>query len=302
MEQPLISIVIPVYNQTTDVLRSTLGSVVSQTYKNIEILIIDDGSDADILSMIKDVKNHKIFYHKLEHKNANVARNYGIIKSKGKYIAMLDADDMWLENHLEDCLNTLKNADADGLYGSLILRNSASRAEQIVTVREPKKDETMIDYLLSHGYGAQTSTLFIQSETAKDILWNPNLNRHQDYDFVVRYSKKYKLIPKQTPTVIYTLGNNVANIDFISCMQFIKENENDISPDIYCKYHLNMLSLARQRNESEDIIKHYQKEATRCKEYLSYVQFLTLRQPQSQRDTVKLKLEYLFHILRIRTE
>jgi glycosyltransferase involved in cell wall biosynthesis len=95
---------------------------------------VDDGSTIDSLPYIEQFDDPRIQYYKLEHKNANVARNYGINQSKGKYIAMLDSDDLWLENHLEDCINTLQKAGADGLYGSLILRNINGH-EQVSHIR-----------------------------------------------------------------------------------------------------------------------------------------------------------------------
>ena len=300
---PLISVVIPTYNPKDEILKASLDSVLNQTYRNIEIRLIDDGSETDVFPLVEALNDARIHYRKLPHANANVARNYGMDQSSGSYIAMLDADDLWKENHLDDCLHTLRNSSADGLYGSLILRNPSNQTENTVRVRERRVDESMIDYLLSTGYGAQTSTLFMRAETAKDIRWNPALRRHQDYDFVVRYSKKYRWIPKPEATVIYRMGHSLnTEIDFRSCIRFIKENEKDIHPALYNKYHQNMLSLARRLNASQEIESHYRKEATRCKEYLSYAHFLQIRQPQSPYELLKLKLAYLFYILRIGVE
>ncbi|GHV16627.1 hypothetical protein FACS1894179_06690 [Bacteroidia bacterium] len=302
MIEPLISVVIPVYNRP-DTLKRTLDSVVKQTYFNLEIFVVDDGSDLDIYPIIDELKDNRIFYHKLEHKNANVARNYGIEKSKGRYIAMLDADDLWLESHIEECLKTLQFSQADGLYGSLILKNINTGQERIASVRYLHKDETMIDYLLSMGYGAQTSTLFMTAESAESILWNPVLNRHQDYDFVVRYSKQYRLIPKTEPTVIYLLGESKElNIDFNSCIQVIRENEEDISPNLYTSYNMNMLLLARRQNAPIEIIEHYKKEATYYKEYISFYQFLIIKQPQTEEEQLKCKDEYISYISEIQLE
>jgi len=296
-QRPLISVVIPVYNEKQDIFKNTLESVVKQTYNNIEIAVVDDGSDVDIHSVIEQLNDHRISYYKLKHQNANVARNFGIEKSKGKYIAMLDSDDIWIETHIEDCIRLIENACADGLYGSLILKNPVKNTQQLVSVRELKASETMIDYLLSAGYGAQTSTLFLSSESAKNILWNPRLNRHQDYDFVVRYSKKYKFAVKTTPSVIYLISNKTSVIDFKSCIQFIKENKKDISPNLYNNYNRQMLYLAKSRNEPHEIIEYYRIEAVRYKEFVSYVQFMVIREPQSHIKKFKLKLEYLFYIL-----
>jgi len=303
MLKPLISVVIPTYNPKEEILKATLDSVVNQTYRNIEIWLIDDGSQNNLLPLVERMNDTRIHYRKLPHTNANVARNYGIENSSGNYIAMLDTDDLWKENHLADCLQLLLSSSADGLYGSLLLRNPASQIERIVQSRKLIEGETMIDYLLLTGYGAQTSTLFMRAETAKDIRWNPALLRHQDYDFVVRYSKKYHWIHKEYPTVIYRLGDNsITKLDFRSCMRFIKENENDIHPDLYNRYHLNMLSIAKRLNETPEIIQHYRKESTRCKEYLSYADFLRIRQPKSRYELLKLKLSFLFYILRIRVK
>lgn len=302
MREPLISVVIPVYNRA-DALRRTLKSVLTQNYHHLEILVIDDGSDIDISSVMKELDDHRLYYHKLEHTNANVARNFGIDNSQGAYIAMLDADDLWMENHVTSCLDKLLESGADGIYGSLVLRNIANQTEKNVMVRPVAKNETMINYLLSTGYGAQTSTLFMTAESIKDIRWNPVLERHQDYDFVIRYSKKYRLAAKSEPTAIYISGEpKQVKINFQSCIQVIKENEEDISPSLYNSYHLNMLSLARHLNAPANVIKHYKQEATFYKEHLSYYRFLIIRQPGSGLEKFRCKLEYLFYILRTRVE
>lgn len=302
MTKALISVIIPVYNRPES-LKRTLDSVVKQTYSNLEILVIDDGSEIEIYPAIDELNDNRIIYHKLDHKNANVARNYGIEKSSGQYIAMLDADDLWLDNHIENCLKILLLSPADGIYGSLILKNMNTGQERITYVRSLHKDETMIDYLLTTGYGAQTSTLFMTSKSAKSIQWNPELNRHQDYDFVVRYSKQYKLSPKTEPSVIYPLGEpKQLKIDFKSCIQVIKENEENINPNLYNNYHINMLSLAKRQNAPDDIIEYYKKEATYYKEYISFFQFLIIRQPQTKEEQSKCKEEYLSYISEIQIE
>lgn len=302
MVEPLVSVIIPVYNRS-EALKRTLDSVVKQTHRNLEILVVDDGSESDIYSVVQELNNVRIYYHKLNHKNANVARNYGIEKCNGEYVAMLDADDIWLENHIESCINRLIESESDGLYGSLILKNNASQSEREIIVRPLNEDETMIDYLLCTGYGAQTSTLFMIAESAKKTLWDPELNRHQDYDFVIRYNKQYKLTPKVNPTVVYILDEEKQlTIDFQSCIKVIKNNENDISPNLYYSYHVKMLYLAKSLNASDDIIEYYKKEVTYYKEVISFYQFLIIRHPQTRYQRLKCKLEYILYILRVRLE
>lgn len=99
MNQPLVSVIIPNYNYA-NYLREAIESVLSQTYKNIEIFVVDDGSkdnSAEVLGEFGD-QIHTIFQQ-----NAGVAaaRNNGVANSKGDFIAFLDADDVWLPNKIE---------------------------------------------------------------------------------------------------------------------------------------------------------------------------------------------------------
>jgi glycosyltransferase involved in cell wall biosynthesis len=171
MENPLISIVIPVYNRI-EYLRETLKSVILQSYTNLEIIVVDDGSDEDIESLVTSFKDSRFSYYKLSHKNANVARNFGIQKSNGSYIAMLDSDDLWLPEHIQGCLKTIREQEVDGKYGSLKVVNTITKKEQTVVARHPFEDESIETYLIKTGFGAQTSTLFMTSWAAKRILWD----------------------------------------------------------------------------------------------------------------------------------
>jgi glycosyltransferase involved in cell wall biosynthesis len=294
----LVSVVIPVYN-SGDVFQKTLECVIKQTYYNIEIIIVDDGSETGAIhSIIDKFKDQNIQYFRLPHKNANVARNYGIQVAKGQYIAMLDADDLWFENHIESCLRVLKNEHTDGLYGSLIVENHLGR--RIVHARKLKNNETMVDYLLSTVLGAQTSTLFFTAGSAKSVKWDVGLKRHQDYDFVVRYNKQYELSVKTDPTVIYTEKLKLPEIDFRSCIRFIESNKKDINPSLYNNHNFKMLLLAKQYNADDEIISYYIREATFYKEFISYLDFIKIKNPQNKIDLFKYKIEYLFYITRMR--
>ena len=291
---PLISVVIPVYNGEKTII-DTLTGVLKQTYSNFEVIIVDDGSDHPVESFIKPLmENHRIRIFRTERSNANIARNYGIRESRGEYIAMLDADDYWLENHLQDCLALLQESGADGLYGSLFLNRSLPVDIQgfpIFHARELRDGESMVDYLLTTGLGAQTSTLFATARSMKDILWHPELIDHQDYDFVVRFCKKYKMTVKKEPTVVYYLSSGRAT-HYETCIRFVEDNINDIDPDVYMRYNLGMYLRAAQKEESKKFVPYFFKEATRYKECLSYQQYISIRNPQSRIREWMDKLNY----------
>lgn len=269
-------------------------SVLSQSYSNMEVIIVDDGSEDDGLALVERIGDPRIQCHRLPHQNANVARNYGIVHSHGAYIAMLDADDEWKENHLASSLDVLRKEKADGVYGSLILRGKKDR---VVTTRALQKEESWIDFLLSNGCAAQTSTLFMTAISAKAILWDETLLRHQDYDFVVRYNKKYRMCPKIEATTIYYYSQVPKVLNFDSCIRFISSVENEISDHVYMNYHVQMLHQTVACSADEAIIQHYRKAATRYEYLLSLYDYLVLRKPHNKIEALKMKMRYLWNIL-----
>ncbi len=92
--KPLVTVVIPVYNSCTTIEQS-INSVLSQTYRNIELVIVDDGSTDSSLSVIERYKrlDNRVKIYSRSKKGASAARNYGITKSAGKFVFFLDSDD-----------------------------------------------------------------------------------------------------------------------------------------------------------------------------------------------------------------
>ncbi len=292
-ENNSISVILPFYNNCHTIERAVF-SVLSQSYSNLELIIVDDGSEDDGLALVGRIEDSRIRCYRLPHKNANTARNYGIAHSYGAYIAMLDADDEWIENHLACSLDVLQKEKADGIYGSLILRG---KTDNVVTTRALQPDESWADFLLSNGYAAQTSTLFMTAVSAKAVLWDETLLRHQDYDFVVRYCKKYRMCPKMEATTIYHYSQVPKTIDFDSCIRFISSVEHEISDHVYMNYHLQMLHQAVACSADEAIIQYYRKAATRCEYLLSLSDYLILQKPQNRIEALKIKMKYLWNIL-----
>lgn len=112
---PFFSVVIPVYNKAK-YLEKTLKSVLVQVFNDYELIIIDDGSTDESAEIIKSFDNDKmkIFYQ--ENTGVSAARNLGIDKSTGKYIAFLDADDLWFPNHLEELRQLILDFPKCGMY------------------------------------------------------------------------------------------------------------------------------------------------------------------------------------------
>ncbi|WP_396186009.1 glycosyltransferase family 2 protein [Flavobacterium sp.] len=117
MSNPLVSIIIPTYNRTY-FLDLTIQSVLSQTYQHTEIIVIDDGTPND-KNEILCKKSEKVQYIKIKNSGGPARpRNMGIHKAKGKYIAFVDDDDLWLPTKLEKQVAILENNLDFGLVHS----------------------------------------------------------------------------------------------------------------------------------------------------------------------------------------
>lgn len=94
------SVIIPLFNKE-DSIKSTINSVLNQSYQNFEIIIVNDGSTDSSLKIVENFKNNKIkVFNNINH-GVSYTRNYAIKKSSGNYIAFLDADDFWHNDYLE---------------------------------------------------------------------------------------------------------------------------------------------------------------------------------------------------------
>ncbi|MBU7007217.1 glycosyltransferase family 2 protein [Phosphitispora fastidiosa] len=124
----LVSIITPVYN-SEKYIGETIKSVLSQTHQNWEMLITDDCSKDNTAEVIKQIIDPRIKYFKLEkNSGAAIARNRALEKAQGRYIAFLDADDMWKSEKLEKQLAFMvKNSIGFSFSGYEILRDGGNK-------------------------------------------------------------------------------------------------------------------------------------------------------------------------------
>jgi O-antigen biosynthesis protein len=117
---PLVSFVIPIYDRT-DALRVAINSALNQTYRNIEVILVTDGSPQETIDVVNEFRHDrrvKIFNYPTSSGNAVRGRNKGIKEADGEYIAFLDSDDIAAPDRLERSLPLLKAGQADVVYGA----------------------------------------------------------------------------------------------------------------------------------------------------------------------------------------
>ena len=173
----LISVVMPNYNGYRFV-EQAINSVLSQTYKNFELLVVDDCSKDDSLSLIqqKAQSDSRVRVIALEH-NAGVAnaRNIGIKEAKGEYIALLDNDDLWTEDKLERQLD-LAQKGADIVYCSYDFIDEQNRSikKPFVVPLQTNFNKMLASSVIS------CSTSFIKTDLMQAHPFNPDFY-HEDY-------------------------------------------------------------------------------------------------------------------------
>ena len=114
-EKPTVSVIIPTYNRAK-LLPRAIKSVLNQTFKDFEVIIVDDGSTDNTEEVINEFQKHnkRIKYIRHEkNKGAAAARNTGIKIAQGEYIAFQDSDDEWLPNKLEKQMEIFESAPAE---------------------------------------------------------------------------------------------------------------------------------------------------------------------------------------------
>ncbi|MBC9910587.1 glycosyltransferase family 2 protein [Chitinophaga varians] len=119
MEKGLVSIITPVYNAARFV-HETIESVMAQTYPNWEMIIVNDGSrdNSEEIILRYQEKDKRIKYISQPNGGSAAARNNGLRRANGQYIALLDADDIWLPNFLESQIKLMKEKNAHLVYSS----------------------------------------------------------------------------------------------------------------------------------------------------------------------------------------
>ena len=246
-KEPLISVIIPVYNHPSDLQRA-IGSVLRQTWQNFEVLVVDDGSEEDIKSVCDSFNDKRIKYlRNKEHKNANAARNRGITEAKGEYIAMLDADDEYLPDHLMRRMEKIQEWGCDGIFGSAFIFDGTK--DKVKQSRPLRKNEKMADYLLTDGF-CQTSSHFYKTGTARKVRWDEELDWNQDYDLSIRFAEKFdfRCDPEPTVRVHWHKGHKrkLTNIHFESQKRFIAKHKNSISLPALVNYFYSMKKEAKE--------------------------------------------------------
>jgi glycosyltransferase involved in cell wall biosynthesis len=189
----LISIILPTYNRAHCVTRA-IDSAIYQTYKNIELIVVDDGSTDNTEEVLKKYTD-KVVYIKQGNAGASAARNTGISKAKGEYVAFIDSDDVWLSNKLEKqvlCFD--KNPEISLVFTNVtIINEDGSKSKKPEKINHIKDDIYDIDMVFQDPYFGLPTVIIKKNIMLETGLFDETLKTAEDLDLFLRVSLDTKV-------------------------------------------------------------------------------------------------------------
>lgn len=211
----MFSVIIPLYNKAPYVAKA-IESVLGQTYRDFEVIVIDDGSTDQSLEAAKAFENKSITIISQPNSGVSTARNNGVKIAKHPYICFLDADDWWHPTFLEEMKRLITDFPDAGIYGSgyYIVKNGK---ERIAPIGVPQGfEQGIIDYCEVYAKTLCMPLTSISVVIPKHIFdeekgFKSQLKFGEDFDLWIRIALKHKVILVNKPLAYYNQDVDVNN-------------------------------------------------------------------------------------------
>ena len=202
VDTPLLSVLMPVFNSELFVAEA-IESILNQTFKDFEFLILDDASTDKGFEIIKDFEKQdsriKVFQNE---KNLGVveSRNKLINLSKGKYSAWLDSDDIALKNRFKEQINFLEKHPEIGLLGAWLIKCDKFGNKQQIWPMETDPEKLQIELFFHSPF---STVVMIRRSALPEKLYDPRFPVAEDYDFYCRIAEKSGIANLGIPLLKY---------------------------------------------------------------------------------------------------
>ncbi len=228
----ITSVVIPTYNRI-HYLKKALDSVLQQTYKNFEVIIVDNFSNDGTKEYVEGLKNLKVQFYQIKNEGIIAkSRNFGVSKSNGKYIAFLDSDDCWNKEKLIYCTKKLDQG-YDLIYHNMIITGQKSYISRCRNLINP-----IFEDLLCNGNPIITSSVVLRKDiflSVDKMTEEKNLTAAEDFDTWLKISKvTEKFFLEKRP-----LGDYLASEDSFWSLSKVNFEQNFTRIDKILHNHIN---------------------------------------------------------------
>jgi glycosyltransferase involved in cell wall biosynthesis len=236
---PRVSVVIPTRNRPELVLRA-VHSALGQTYKNLEIVVVVDGPDAQTVRALVDLGEPAVrICHLAESVGGAEARNEGVRAATGEWIAFLDDDDEWLPTKIEKQVKAAVQSDNPLAIVTckIVLRGGGS--DSVVPHKLPKPGQPISEYVLgAPRNGFQTSSYFVSRALMLFVPWTKNLKGLQDFDWFLRgttYPGATLTVLPEPLSIYYVESVNTITrkLSWLTCYEWGQQNRSLMTPRAY---------------------------------------------------------------------
>lgn len=256
----MVSVIIPTYNRAEKI-EASIRSVLSQSYRNLELIIVDDCSMDNTHEVVNSISDARLRYVRLmKNSGACAARNAGIDMAQGELIAFHDSDDLWHEDKLAKQIAVLQSGSADVCFCKMN-RFSANG--------------TLLDIMplhISNGlvpgkadlFGVGTQTLLGRRSVFESEKFDLAMPRFQDYELLIRIQRKFKLYCVDEALVDWTLSENSISRNYGALLAAAKlllkkydafQKEHPVASASIASILLSDLALNKSINDSNELKK-----------------------------------------------
>lgn len=212
MDSPLVSVIMTNYNHQ-DLVKQSIEAVLSQTYRNIQLIVVDDGSTDGSVEQIRSVRDDRMeFYACKENEHIAVATNYAAQYVKGGYIAIADSDDVWKPDKLRKQVAFLeenKEYDACFTWVDIIDKNGNTINDQEKDVRDifnasTDTQEEWLRFFFYIGNRLANPTSIVTAKAFHAVgRHDPSFVQGHDFEWWVRFTKRYRFAILEEPLMDY---------------------------------------------------------------------------------------------------
>jgi glycosyltransferase involved in cell wall biosynthesis len=223
---PLVSVVIPAYN-AENTIQETIHSVLNQTFKDWELIIIDDGSQDSTVKIIKEMKSSRIRIFSYDNGGLALSRNRGVHHAQGEYISFLDADDLWTSDKLEAQLQALQeNPEAAVAYSWTDYIDQSSQflhSGRHITINGNVYQHLLVNNFLENG-----SNPLIRKQALNQVGgFDSSINSVADWDMWLRLAARYQFVAVPLPQILYRVSARSMSAQIKNqereCLKFIEK-------------------------------------------------------------------------------
>ena len=283
---PVFSVVIPLYNKEKYIAQ-TLENVLKQRFTDFEIIVVNDGSTDASGKIVKSFSDARISYFSTANHGAAAARNFGIEKSTAPYIAFLDADDLWMQNHLEELKKLIDRFPQAGMYCNryqLIFENGSTYQPSFYGI-DDTYEGVVEDYFAASLHYAVASSISVA--VPKSIFseignFKKYISSGQDTDMWIRIALHSKIIigNKLTSSYLHYIEGSLSKTDILqkNIKRFDEYQDHEKSNlslkkylDLYRMEYAMQYKMAGASNESKSLYNQISKDNLSVKSKALYI-------------------------------